>query len=407
MTNGVAMFAHNLANGLAKQGHEVMVICPSFTGKHHVTKKDGVTVVSLKSIRLPVYPDQINKVPEKKKLFGREMPKLFYRRGIWVSPAPAMEVRKALKKFHPEVIHSQTGDPIGMVVAHYAHEHKIPFVTTGHSYPDQFTGQLKGLGPIKKLLDAALNAYLLSYRSHSDYTTMPTEMAIGDLMLSKRKEFKVPVEALSNGVDLSEFKPGKANIRIYNKYKLPTDQPIVLYVGRVDPPKSISKVVEAFAQVLEKVPKAKLVVVGDGTDVDRLKALVKYLQIENSVSFLGKVMLPELAEIYKAGTLFVTASETETQGIVLIEAAATGLPIVAVDAGAVKEVCQNNKNGILCEPGDVDGIAKAMAKILSDEDLCEKYRKASIEIAKTHDLKNTLKRFEEIYQEAIDLKIHE
>ena len=72
MTNGVATFSHNLATGLARRGHEVMVICPSQTGKNHTKMIDGVKTVYLKSIELPVYPDQINPVPPKKKLFGKK-----------------------------------------------------------------------------------------------------------------------------------------------------------------------------------------------------------------------------------------------------------------------------------------------------------------------------------------------
>lgn len=77
MINGVATFSHNLALGLAKRGHEVMVICPSFTGKKHTKMEDGVKVNYLKSIRIAIYPDQINTVPPKKKFFKREMPQIF------------------------------------------------------------------------------------------------------------------------------------------------------------------------------------------------------------------------------------------------------------------------------------------------------------------------------------------
>lgn len=408
MTNGVAVFAHNLALGLAKNGHEVIVICPSFTGRRHLEKQDGVSVHYVGAIRMPVYPDQINKVPEKRRFFGRELPQFFYRKGIWVSPAPFAEVNKILKKFRPDVIHSQTCDPIGLSASLFAKEHNVPLVTTGHNYPDQITGQLKGIKPIKKILDAALVSYLASYRTHSDYTTMPTEIAIEDLMKNKRRKIKIPVEALSNGVDLTAFTPGKANLRIYNKYHLPTDQPIVLYVGRVDPAKSIGRVIEAFTQVLEKVPRAKLVIVGDGVDLGHLKSLVKYYQIEKSVQFLGKIMMPELAEIYKVGSVFVTASETETQGVVLIEAAATGLPIVAVDKGAVKEICHDGENGVLCQAGgDIDGIAAGIVKILTDDDLRREYGKQSLELSKKHDLSHTVKRFEEIYFETMERKFEE
>ena len=408
MINGVATFTHNLAVGLSKQGHEVIVICPSFTGKKHSVRQGNLMEYYVKSIRMPLYPDQINEVPAKKRLFGKDLPTVFYRRGIWVSPAPYAEVRKILKKFRPDVIHSQTSDPIGVATAFFAHENEIPLVSTGHSYPDQLTGQIKGLGPMKKPLDAALSAYLASYREHADYATMPTEIAIEDLVLKRRKKIKVPIEALSNGVDLSEFKPGRAKLETYNKYKIPTDKPIVLYIGRVDPAKSISTVIDAFTRVLEKVPEAELLIVGDGVDMDRLKKITEYLQIEKSVKFLGRVMPPDLYDIYKVGDVFVTASETETQGIVLIEAAATGLPIVAVDKGAVREVCQDGKNGVLCRAGgDVEGISEGIIKILGDEDLRREYGKNSLEIAKKHDFNHTLSRFVEIYEEAIEKKAKE
>ena len=216
------------------------------------------------------------------------------------------------------------------------------------------------------------------------------------------------VEALSNGVDLSEFYPKKPDRSVLKKYGLMAKTQKILYVGRVDPEKSISVVLKAFKKLLE-LPKIdtknlELVIVGDGIDLVNLKALAGELEIDQRVKFLGKIMPPELIEIYRAGAMFVTASETETQGIVLIEAAAVGLPLVAVDAGAVSELCQNRKNGELCRPGDVTGIAYAMKRILQDPERLRKYKLASIEIAKRHDLKRTIARFEEIYQQAIILK---
>ena len=75
-----------------------------------------------------------------------------------------------------------------------------------------------------------------------------------------------------------------------------------------------------------------------------------------------------------------------------------------MDKGAVSELCQDKRNGELCQPGDIDGISKAMVKILSDKELQKKYSEGSIEISKLHDLNRTLARFEEIYHEAIKLK---
>ncbi len=403
MTNGVAVFSHNLANGLAARGHEVLVICPSFSGKYHVnTEKNGVKTAHLTSTRFPFYPDQINKVPEKKEVFGVHLPRTHYKNGIWWSTHPYGEIKKLLDDFQPDVVHLQTAETIALAIVRYVRKYGIPLVSTGHAYPDNVTGQFKFLKPVKKPVDAAVRAYMASFLRSSEYATVPTEMAIDGLLPKDRKKFKVAVEALSNGVDLSQFNDKPADPKILKKYNLDNKKQRVLYVGRVDPEKSIGTVVDAFAEVLKKMPDVELLIVGDGTDRTNLEERVAKIGISDNVRFLGRVIPPDLFDIYKCGTLFATASETETQGIVLIEAAATGLPLVAVDAGAVKELCQNRKNGILCATGEAKEMARAMKKILSDPALCKKYGKASIEIAKTHDINHTLARFEEIYQTAIE-----
>lgn len=404
MSNGVAVFAHNLAKGLAKQGHDVIVICPSFTGKPHRTKRDGVTTVYLRSIRFPFYPDQINAVPEGKKILKVKMPRLAYRHGLWITVDPYPELKKALKKFQPDVIHNQTAEMIAIAARRYAKKYDVPMVSTGHAYPDNITSQVKLLKPIKKPVDAMLRTYMASFLKHSEYATMPTEMAIDDLVPKNRRRFDVTVEPLSNGVDLAKFTPGKAAVKVLRKFKLEPDRLRVLYVGRVDPEKSLGNVVTAFAGVAEEVPEAELVIVGDGTDRRHLIDLARALGITEKVKFPGRIMPPDVTEIYRSATVFATASETETQGIVLIEAAATGLPLVAVDAGAVSELCQDKKNGFLCKPGDITGMTDALVKILQDADLQQKYGEKSLEISKKHDLNRTLKRFEEIYEEAITLK---
>lgn len=404
MTNGVAVFAHNLALGLARKGHEVMVICPSFDGKYHETNDNGVRTVHLTSKRFPFYPDQINEVPEKREVLGIKLPRTRYEHGIWWSVKPYREIKRVLDTFKPDVVHLQTAETIAIATIRYVRRRNIPLVSTGHAYPDNVTSQFGFLKPVKKPVDALLKTYMASFLKHSEYATVPTEMAISGLLPENRKRFKVPVEALSNGVDLAQFKPGKPDTKILNKYNIKPGIPRVLYVGRVDPEKSISKVVEAFAKALPEVLKAELLIVGDGIDKINLEEQVKELGISQNVKFPGRILPPDLVEIYKVGSVFATASETETQGIVLIEAAAMGLPLIAVNAGAVSEICQNNQNGILCQPGNVDEMAEAMKKFLTDSRLREKFGKKSLEIAKIHDINHTLARFEEIYQAAIELE---
>ena len=393
MTNGVAMFSYNLATGLATRGHEVLVLTPSQNKIRHMDNLNGVKVAYLKSTDIKVYPDQVHAVPRRK---------FIYKNGLKASIFPSRQVKRLLGAFRPDVVHVQGSDPIGVAVVAYAKKNQIPVVTTEHNQPEVLTRSLS-LGPLRGLVNMGLAAYFVKRQRKSDYVTMPTKLSIDKLLGGK--DFAVPVEAVSNGVDLTSFKPGKAPEYLYDKYEIPSDVPVLLYVGRVDPEKNLGVVLRAFANFLykcmgndfDKLSRTLLLVVGDGVDRPRLLLEAEKMGILESVKFVGRVVGEDLAELYKVGDVFITASEIETQGIALIEAAATGLPLIAVNAGAVAEICVNGENGFLLEPGDISGMSEAILKILSDPALQKKMSGASLEIAKKHSLDTTLDKFLEIY----------
>ncbi len=386
MINGVAVFSHNLALGLSERGHEVVVVCPSQNGKNYTEMQDGVKVCYLKSIQAKVYPDQIHAVPKKKKLF--------YKHGFRVSVFPRRQIKKIMDNFQPDVVHVQVSDMIGLSVVSYARKIGVPVVTTEHNQPNVITEPLK-LGLIKKPANSVLTAYFFNRQNKSDFVTMPTEKAIKDLIEARGKEFKVPVAAVSNGVDLKNFCYKKAPKGLYEKYGLRPHYKTVLYLGRIDPEKNLEIVIDAFLEAKKTIPDIQLVMVGDGVDKSRLEKKTAGIK---DLHFLGRIVAPELYEVYHLGDVFATASEIETQGIVLVEAAACGLPLVAVDAGAVSEICVNGKNGILCKPGDLSELSHALSLLLTDDELREKYAKKSLEIVKKHDFENTLDQFENIYK---------
>lgn len=404
MINGVAVFSRNLAAGLSKRGHQVLVLAPSTDGDFKIEKDPeyDFQVARLSSMRIHVYPDQINKVPEAKKVLGVKLPKMFYKNGLNVSLNPSSEIRKVLDEFQPDIIHDQTPGPVALSVFRYAKKHDIPLVSTDHAYPDNLTQQLKLPKIAKKPINMMMNRYFVSFLKRSEYATMPTEQAVADLIPQKRKPFKVPVEALSNGIDLSRFAKGRANKDIYEKYKIPQNKPIVLYVGRVDPEKSLDVLTEAFVKVHQKVTDAHFVVVGDGTARQKLETIIKKAGLTKNAHFLGRVVGNDLPQLYRTGTVFAITSKTETQSIVLMEAMASGLPCVAVKAGAVHELVKNNKNGFLCEPDDVNGVARSIEKILMNKNTREKMSEESVARAAKHDISHTLTRMEEIYQIVLD-----
>ncbi len=406
MINGVAVFSRNLAAGLTKRGHDVLVLAPSISGdfESEYDEEYGFKVVRLSSKKMMLYPDQINKVPEKKDFLGMKMPQLLYKNGLHVSYMPDLEIKRVLSEFQPDIIHNQTPGPVALAILRYARRHKVALVSTDHAYPDNLTQQVKLPELAKKPINAVMNAYFVSFLKRSDYATVPTEQVLTDCIPKSKLFFRVPIEALSNGIDLSRFAKGRVNHEIYDRYDINPQKPTILYIGRVDPEKSLDVLMNAFIKVQEKVENAQLVIVGDGTMRPKLEKMAEKAEISDKVVFTGRVIGKDLPQLYRTGDVFAITSKTETQSIVLLEAMATGLPAVAVKAGAIPELVHNGENGYLCEADDVDSIAKSLICILQDKNLRETMSEKSLELIKKHDISYTLTRIEEIYHRVLDEK---
>lgn len=372
--NGVATFTRNLAKGLASRGHEVLVIAPSQTGRRYKEVDENYVVTRTIAVPLPLYQN------------------------IRASLTPMREVKKIIDEFEPDIIHIQMLMWIGQAAMKYGNKVGIPIVSTNHAMPENLMDNLKLLAPLARPINYMLRDYGRRFHSKADFVTMPTQSAIGMFRIAEK--MTVPMKAVSNGIDLSRFTTDPAPAEIYKKYGLPTDTPIITYVGRTDAEKHLSVLVKAFHRVL-KNEKAHLLIVGDGSDADNLKGLVKSLKIKSNVTFAGRVPEEDLAPLHKVGTIFAMPSPMELQSIATLEAMASGKPVVAVDAGALKELCQNQKNGFLCEQDNDMQIAEGIVKILRDPALHKKFSEASLQIAKENDLDYTLDQFIAIYEDLI------
>jgi len=145
-----------------------------------------------------------------------------------------------------------------------------------------------------------------------------------------------------------------------------------------------------------------LLIVGDGTEMQNLKSLANKLGVHEKVHFTGYVLEEnELIDYYWIASIFVTASEIETQGIVLLEAAACGLPIVVPDCISIPELVHDNVNGYLFTPGDKRKFTDSVLRLCMDEKLAASMRKANSEIIKQHTFANTVKKYEKLYQNCI------
>ena len=373
--NGVATFSRNLAKGLSDRGHEVLVIAPSQTGKSYEEYDGNYLIKRTMSVPFPFYQN------------------------FKISPTSQIEVRKIIREFQPDVIHIQMAMFLGLAVRTCALKYNIPMVATNHAMPENLMDNIRLLAPISKPLQYLLVEHGVRFHSKVDYITLPTRSAIN---MFGEDRVSVPIEPVSNGIDLSKFRPTKPSSEIYETFNLPKDKDIITYIGRLDAEKHVPVLIKAFASIMHD--DRHLLIVGDGTDAEHLRNIVFKMKLDDRVTFTGRVSDDEIIELHKVGTLFCVPSPAELQCIALLEAMASGKPAVAVDAGALSELCQTGVNGILCEKDNVEEIAEAIDTILSDKKLQKKYSKGSLEIAGTHDITHTLERFEEIYMQVIETK---
>lgn len=373
--NGVATFSRTLARGLSARGHEVLVIAPSQTGKRYKEVDGNYPIYRTASVPFPFYQN------------------------FRISLTPSREVKKIIQDFDPDVIHIQMLMWIGQACMKYGNKFGIPIVSTNHAMPENLMDNLWLLAPVARPINYMLSEYGRRFHAKADCVTMPTQSAID--MFGASEKLTSPLMAISNGIDLSRFQPGTADAALYEKFGIPTDKPLVTYIGRLDAEKHMGVLLKAFSQI-QKETDAHLLVVGDGTDAENLRYQARDLNIVSHMTFTGRVSDDEIVALHKIGTVFAMPSPAELQSIATLEAMASGQPIVAVDAGALRELCQDNVNGFLCEQDNAAQIADGLKKILLDKKLRKIFSEASSKIAKTHDINHTLDQFLDLYQRVID-----
>jgi len=373
--NGSAYFAYRLATILSKRGHNVFVICPSRSFKNMVSNDKGFTEYRIRSIRLPLYPD------------FRFSP-LFISGNI---------IRRAVEEISPDIVHIQNHFLIGKRAASAAKKLGIPVIGTNHFMPENVVHHLH----LPKITERWL--YKLTWRQfirifeQLDLVTTPTKTAAA---LLKNAGFSKDVMPISSGIDLERFKPTNDGFYLKRTFAVPTDKPVLLYVGRLDKEKRIGIILRALPDIL-RVTSVHLVLAGVGKEKQKLEELTEKLGIQKSVTFTGFVPDEDLPNIYRIGDLFVTAGIAELQSSVTMEAMASGLPVVAVNVMALPELVHDGENGYLFSDGDSQMLAEKVIAILSNQPMREQMSKKSLEIIKEHDLNKIIERYESVYNEII------
>lgn len=376
--NGVSIFTRNLAHGLAEKGHEVIVIAPSQTGRKYKEIDRNYTIYRTRSVVFPFYQN------------------------IRMSSAPQLEIRKIIQRFQPDIIHIQMPLPIGQGTMLWARRYEIPVVTTSHAMPENLLENLKNLSSLSRPINFLLSDFGRRFHNQADVVTSPTRSGLEGFGKHVEK-LRKPIRVISNGINLQEYAPGAAPKELYAQYGLPTDKPIITYIGRVDAEKHLSVLLKAFVRVREKVD-AHLLIVGDGVDRPNLEAAAEAADISHHVTFTGRVSDEDKMLLEHVGSVYVMPSPVELQSIATLEAMASGQPVVAVDAGALGELCFEGKNGYLFDLDNDEQCAAGILEIITQPDIRAQFSKESIRIAAQHNIDQVLNTFVALYEETINAK---
>ena len=303
---------------------------------------------------------------------------------------------KILKDLNLDIIHSQHPNLLGTAAMKWAKKKNIPLVFTWHTLYDQYINFVPFL-PAKFAANWIIkNA--VKYANKADSIVVPTESLTP--IIKKWGVTNSNIIPIATGVVEAEFSGANRN-ELRDKYGIKENESLLLLVSRLTAEKNINFLFDAIVEILKENIGAKFMLVGDGYLVPELKEKVKKENLENRIIFAGVIDHQEIKNYYVAGDIFVYASKSETQGMIITEAMYMGLPIVAIKATGIESLVKNNINGILVSENKTEFIS-AVKKLIDNKDLREKMSLESARIAREkYTSKICAQKMLEVYGEVI------
>lgn len=323
---GVARSVEAFASAYRAAGHRVLVVAPLFDGA-------------------PSNEEDVLRLPAVQNFNGSDF-------SVPV-PVPG-RLRAPLRHFEPEVIHSHHPFLLGGTALRVAAERRLPVVFTHHTLYERYTHYVPGDSP--RLRRAAIEL-AIGYCNLCAAVIAPSR-SIAELLC--RRGVVRPIEVVPTGVDVDLFAAGDGS-RFRRRLGIREDDFVVGHVGRLAPEKNLELLAAAVADFMAQRGRAHFLVTGDGPLRDRLTRLFHARGLADRLHLVGVLDRRELADAYGAMDVFAFASLTETQGMVLMEAMAAGVPVVALDAPGAREIVGDGRNGRLLTGEDGAGIGAALA----------------------------------------------
>jgi len=314
--------------------------------------------------------------------------------GYRLAMFPGREV-DLIKDLGIDVIHIHGVGFVGIKGLWASWQAKVPRVSTFHTMIHDTLPFYSPFGLNLHLLERGLRFYLRIFLRKTQGVVVPSRAVLNEIMaLSPLARI---ADVIPTGVDPDRFRPDLSGQSVRTKWGL-NGHDVILHVGRVAAEKNLTTLIHAFPKVKEANPDTKLLIVGTGPYLEKYYDMVRHLGLSGDVIFTGFVADAELPRYYAAADAFAIASKFETQGLVVLEALASGRPVAGANYRAIPEFVQDGVNGALFEPNDVRGCAEAILRCLKQRD---EMRDPARESALPFSIERCTRRLEHVYERLV------
>jgi glycosyltransferase involved in cell wall biosynthesis len=370
--NGVSVVTAAMVSGLRKRGWECAVLGPAYplTGRRVLWSPDVERRYAVPSVGLPGYRD------------------------VRLSWPTSRYVRSVFDDVRPDLVHCATEFSIGYAGMREAARRGIPVCTTSHT---DFSRYCSAYGV--PFLRPAVTRWMRHFHGKANRTLVPSRVAQDALLEIGVRQTHV----WGGGVDAELFHP--RHFSSATRQRLGIGRVFTfLHVGRLAPEKNVELVLAAFAMARAQQPEVpmRLLIAGAGPSEKALRG-----SSTPGVTFLGAVdRTNELPALYASVDAFVTASTTETLGLVTLEAMASGLPVIACREGGLRDYFVHTHNGLSFAAGDATDCAEAMVRLVRDASLHERLRSGARQTAEAWSSVRDLDRLDGLFQREIRAHAH-
>ncbi|MGC9372634.1 MAG: glycosyltransferase [Thermovirgaceae bacterium] len=348
---GVARSVSSFAEDLRRMGHRVLIVAPTFPNDEaHADENEVLRVPAVQNFNGSDFSVRI--------------------------PIP-MFIDRKIDEFRPEVIHSHHPFLLGDAAFRAASRRNLPLVFTHHTLYEQYTHYVFPNSKVMKRLAIELATL------YANLCTRVIAPSGSIAQLISARGVTTPIEVIPTGVDIEFFQSGDGTV-FRRAQAISEEAPVIGHLGRLAPEKNLEYLAEAVARALKKMPEAaRFLVVGAGPSEKTIREIFDREGLPDRLVMPGKKTGRELADAYKAMDLFVFSSKSETQGMVLAEAMAAEIPVIALDASGTRDVIKDGKNGRLL-PEDTPGptFAREIADFFRKRGKAESWEKNAVKTAR-------------------------